>query len=344
MNKQEIADALFKIFAIGAFLFQMQNSIRKYVDGPIVQQKSSTRYDDIEKPIIYICQVSQFNYTSAVKQGYRGLTRFLLGENLNMTTWNGRYQNETFDELKTDLYEFNYSTTNINVKHGSFVKKNIEEVAERKFITPDGFCSLLKMKQKHLNIETNERLRLYLIDPTNENRLKIIKSRSGEIEFGSLHNGFYEAYSLKIKISLHDHEIMDGITCRKFDKSHKYGDCLEMEVEKSMLDWFGCLLPWFPSPANLSCEGKPNIKMHNEIFQQFQNFLFGWNMKALAPCSRPCGTMSFESTVLGHVTQRIDLGYVEFVFEDEVNVYTDVYAYDMFSLIVDLGSALGKDI
>ena len=36
-----------------------------------------------------------------------------------------------------------------------------------------------------------------------------------------------------------------------------------------------------------------------------------------------------------------DITTVQIKLLDEIQVYTDVYSYDLFSLIVDLGSALG---
>ncbi len=43
-------------------------------------------------------------------------------------------------------------------------------------------------------------------------------------------------------------------------------------------------------------------------------------------------------------TQKVSLirnAFAKFKILDIVKVFTDVYAYDMFSLVVDLGSALG---
>ena len=58
---------LIQLVAFGTFVFQMQNSVRKYLDKPVVQQTSTTSLDNIKKPLLYVCQDGQFNYTESLK-------------------------------------------------------------------------------------------------------------------------------------------------------------------------------------------------------------------------------------------------------------------------------------
>ena len=57
MERQGIIKTLILLFAVGIFIFQMQNSIRKYLARPVVQMKSSVPVQDITLPVVYICQV-----------------------------------------------------------------------------------------------------------------------------------------------------------------------------------------------------------------------------------------------------------------------------------------------
>ena len=81
--------------------------------------------------------------------------------------------------------------------------------------------------------------------------------------------------------------------------------------------------------------------MTDNIFKELKKFFNGWEMETLTPCKQPCLTMSFDVNKIDSISNRVDesLGAIE--FKDEVKVFTDVYAYDMFSLVVDLGSSLG---
>ena len=42
-----------------------------------------------------------------------------------------------------------------------------------------------------------------------------------------------------------------------------------------------------------------------------------------------------------HITTKDNSASLRFSFQNEVTVYKDAFAYDMFDLVVDLGSALG---
>ena len=47
---------IFQILAFCMFVFQMQESVRKFLRYPIVSEISQSSLDKIEKPLIYICQ------------------------------------------------------------------------------------------------------------------------------------------------------------------------------------------------------------------------------------------------------------------------------------------------
>ncbi len=51
--------------------------------------------------------------------------------------------------------------------------------------------------------------------------------------------------------------------------------------------------------------------------------------------------MQVEMRETAHISNRLNYAKINFIAKEEVLVLTDLYAYDIFSLIVDLGSALG---
>ena len=74
----------------------MQNSFRKYSEGPIVQQTSFQNIDKVTPPIVYACQDRQFNFKTAKSYGYSLIYSFLTGvlDGKEEISWKGKYGNK----------------------------------------------------------------------------------------------------------------------------------------------------------------------------------------------------------------------------------------------------------
>ncbi len=125
----------------------MQNSIRKYSEGPIIQQTSFQTFDKITLPIIYACQDSQFNFKKARNYGYAYIFSFLTGvlDGSDTISWNGKYGNRTFAELQNELFESDYRnasavTIQWNGGHSTRVAQEFDMI----FVPPYGYCMKLK--------------------------------------------------------------------------------------------------------------------------------------------------------------------------------------------------------
>ena len=111
-----------------------------------------------------------------------------------------------------------------------------------------------------------------------------------------------------------------------------------------MLEWYKCLPPWFPRNSTLTCQMGKVIEINDEnwaMHTQFNRFIDGLEINILKLCLPPCVTMQFKLNEVKHFTNEIDYAFVSMEIKDEIIVYTDVYAYDIFNLFVDLGSSLG---
>ncbi len=330
------------IVAIGIFLIQMEISLEKFLRPPIVQQVSTVKFDEIRKPLIYVCQDGQFNYSTARSNGYRSLTQFLMGmiQNQDNLGWNGKYENKTFEELKEEIYEYDY--TSLVAQTGKSVNEKADAESEVIFIVPFGICTKLKQTNFTTLVKSTERNSLYLVDPAYLNRLKILGNHNVKLGFGSMGNGLFEASSYEIELALHNSKLKDGDTCLDFENNGKtFGQCVENSIMEKMLKWFGCSLPWYTQVSNPSCEGVANLQMTSAAQTELRNFIIGWETESIAHCKKPCLTMSFELNEIGRIYHNVDDGYVHFSIKKEVNMITDVYGYDLLSFIVDLGSALG---
>ena len=112
------------------------------------------------------------------------------------------------------------------------------------------------------------------------------------------------------------------------------------------LDLYACLPPWFPNSGMLTCEQnkKTNIppEEHMENYRHdFVSFYYEMDLSKIKPCLPPCVTVNLDLIDVSYIQSVTNKATMRLHFENEVTVYTDVYAYDMFSLVVDLGSALG---
>ena len=74
---------VFRIIAFGVFLFQMMNSIFKYLEKPVFIETSKVSRNGIKEPFVYICGQNVVNYTAFKQFGYTGHRTFLLGQQGN---------------------------------------------------------------------------------------------------------------------------------------------------------------------------------------------------------------------------------------------------------------------
>ena len=287
--------------------------------------------------------MSQFNYTKAKINGFSGLSEFAMGiknAHHRQMSWKGIRGDKSFAELQRDLFDYNYETFSSFFGHWNDHLGGIE--AELGFLLPYGFCLKWRLTKHKMTIRFAGRGAVFMIDQTFTNQLNLLGSQSAMVNLGSLGNGFYSGYKYEVDLSLHDSRIHDGITCVDYDKiSSSYGQCIEGKMKEMMLEELGCLLPWVSSTSNLSCENFNSKKISNVMFKEIPNFISGWKMRSLSACKQPCLKLDFKFHEVGHVFNRIDTGYVQMSVYDEVTVYRDVHAFDVFSLVVDLGSALG---
>ncbi len=145
MKAIELARFVFQVFAFGIFVYQMQHSVKKYLDKPVFQIKTTRAVDKVNKPIVYICHDPQYNIDRANEAGYDWQDTFASGyvhcpedDECDEITWKGNHGNFTFEELQDYIYDSNYSDL--------LVENHLEETNETdmKFVTSYGFCMKLQ--------------------------------------------------------------------------------------------------------------------------------------------------------------------------------------------------------
>ena len=347
MRNFETSRTLFQLLAIGLFVYQFQNSIIKYITGPITTQTSTTSFDKIQQPLIYLCQEDQFDYTEARHIGYKTMTHFSMGNLIDSTnyTWNGRYGNISYHEIQDRIYNTDYRNLVVeNSKTGVISDFQIADT-EMVYFVPLGFCINIMPTKKFTIVKNTEKSELYLVDPAGANKLRMFESNDAKINFGPTDVGYYDRMVFEVEVKIHDFSIHDGKTCMNYEKmGTSYNSCVQNEMKTFLLEWYKCLPPWFPKNSTLTCLKSDVLEINDAnltMLDQFTKFIKKLRMEILQPCLPPCVTMLFKLNKVMHIKNRVDTAIVDINVKDEIKVDTDVYAYDIFNLVVDLGSSLG---
>ena len=349
MIRSKKARRFIQIAAFGMFIFQLQNSIKKYYQNPVIIQESHLDFDEVEKPVIYVCQDDQFNYTKSLQHGYERKTHYIIGqiEKSNTMSWKGKHMKEHFHELQKYLFDHSYEDFKIDgYEHvGLSAMKSPE--SRDKFDPNYGYCKQLESTMMQLHIFTTKRSSIFIVDPKTDSKIRIKEMDNSRASLGPSQQNFFTSDNYEIKINLHDSHINDGVKCTDYERiGSSYGMCIQNLLENHLEDWYGCIPFWFPDVSENICEvNNSSVSISSqtlgEITDEFYRFLNGLDMKIFSKCLPPCLKMSLTMKNTAHLANRLKIAKIKLIFTHEVLVLTDMQAYDMFNVIVDLGSSLG---
>ena len=328
----------------------MQNSLWKYLSKPIVQQTSKTSLHDIERPIIYVCQENQFNYSESPKYGYQYMTDFTSGNIGNGNfSWKSKHGNSSYRELQKRLFQYNYTNPNLIV--WDYVNKTwIEASSKPELVNILGYGFCMKLKHDYvpsIAIGGEKDFTFLIADPSRANRLKISYVGNGIGSSILNSDSTYDYFTYRMDITLYNSYIFEGMECRDYSKiGSSYGECIENILEKKLIEWYGCIAPWFPKNTSLVCEEDIEMKINDKMtmvnaVDQLDKLARDQDVSIFSTCLKPCLTMDIRLRLVHKISNLVDVGGAEISLNDEVVVYTAVIDYDMFNLVVDLGSALG---
>ena len=85
--------------------------------------------------------------------------------------------------------------------------------------------------------------------------------------------------------------------------------------------------------------------MKEDLLKKIYYFLWdligGDDPEEIKNCLPPCLTMIINKKKTYYLENNLDLAFLHLNTNEKVTVLKDVYSYDLFDLVVDLGSALG---
>ena len=349
----KLSRKLFILLLFGIFIIQMKSSVQKYLDGPIMQQNSKTTLTEIEKPIIYVCNLNQFDFTHARYYGYQYVEDFLTGKienNSGISTWKGKFGNLSYKEIQNQFFKYG-SNPKYTIKSSEFERKDHDmELVEKDivYLAKYGFCAKVNNYHSLISISASKNSQLIIVDTAKDNRINPIGMENTDIQFGMIKekkdekdlydNNFYE-----LVIASHNSRINDGKTCKTYiEKGTSYATCVETVLRDKFLEVFGCLPPWFQFSSNLTCHESLSHERVNEsaipeIYTEMLRLLNGYELEITKTrCLSPCLTMS-SKLVRKSMDVKLNYAMIQIEIRDDVIVYTDVLAYDMLNLVVDLG-------
>ena len=219
-----------------------------------------------------------------------------------------------------------------------------EAPTDKVYFIPHKFCMKPKQTLKEMNFRSTKDSFLFLDDPEKNNGLRITRIDSWKGVLGPTGNLTFNGKLYEVQISIHDSRVHDGVTCTDYKKiGSSYGECIENEFKNELLSWFGCLPPWFPNKVqNLECSDVVAAKTPGfDALVEIIKLIKGLDLLVAESCMPPCTTMSWKLKELYHQTNVEKYSYIELKIMDKIFVHTDVCAYDVFSLVVDLGSSIG---
>ncbi len=344
MRKLTLFRSLFQIAAFGIFLFQMQGSVKKYLQRPIIQEKSTVSLADIDQPVIYVCKDNKYDYVLSEKTyGYKYIYKLLAGKlkNNSQITWKGQDGNVSFAVLKNILFDNDFE--GFSTKHS--VTKSV-------FSLMRGNCKKISwhVGENHNvseEIYATEKSYMIMVDPMKVDVPSLISMENAKVDFGPVTEEFYLYIGYELIFSLYDSRIQDGITCMDYKSiNSSYGKCLDQVMRKEFLKNLDCLPPWISNNTDLVCEKDKAVhikdkKRYDKLADNLKEMTSGREMDSWKECLPPCMSMSVVMKKTDSISNYIGRSLLDLKAILKVTVYTEVYAYDALSLIVDLGSAMG---
>ena len=340
----------FQTFAIILFVLQFQQSVRKYFQYPVVEQKSRVSVKDLPNPVVYVCHESQFNYTKALNKGYKHYSFFMAGIRENSTTisWGGIWENETYKDLENILFDSDYSSIESKTLVRSTNLWNVNE-KKRTFLFPHGVCVELENVPHNTTVKilSREEINIYFVDPNRANNVRTEETLNAKANIGPTANNLFTWGSYEVEYFLYDDSIHDGTSCTDYTKLDiSYGDCLNNILIHKFMVAYGCLPPWvFTNSSKVTCEEETNIDANameiRALYKDMINLILNLEVDMFKRCLTPCTTMKIKVQKVSSGSNWIDHSVFRAISKDWGTVHTQVYSYDLLSLTVDLGSALG---
>ena len=339
MKNKDMIRKVLQTFAIILFIFQFQQSVRKYFQYPVVEQTSRIHVKDWPTPVVYVCQASQFNYPKALDNGYMYFTDFLLGIMMNTTriSWKGKWGNKTYTDLEDIILDSDYSS----IKSDSLIRStnlwNVNEKIKRTFLFPQGICLKIEnqLQYKDIKISSTEDMNIYFVDPASANDIRTEETPNAKSRIGPTSNTLFAFRNYELEFFLYDNSIHDGTSCTDYTKTARsYRECLNDILAKEFIATYGCLPAWVSTKSKITCEEETNIDANamrdTPLYKDISDLVRNLETDMFKRCLSPCKTMKVKLMEVSYRSNWLRESVFEARSKDWATVHTQVEIGDKY--------------
>ena len=330
----------YHLVAFTIFMIQAQKSLYKYFQYPVVIQESWANVITIKKPDLQVCIDGSYDFGKASEYGYDSYSKFLAGMIPNSTrpTWKGIYQNSTYQEITNVLHE------------RDFRKILLNQPSKLSYKIDKGFCLQTNGIDEELKITTNDKnLRIFIVHRSTDSSIVSDISLHSYTTLGFHSNTSFDYKVYELSVEVHDQTIHDGTTCVDYrNQNDTYGNCNYKSFINQIYSNYGCYPPWVSDETeDKLCEiGVKNKEINGELHKQIWKYLDmltdGTKIDLMKQCLPSC--YQIKTKLEKKSDYPFLLSNASLIINnaaDTVKIFKAVYSFDIFTLTVELGSALG---
>ena len=330
----------YHVVVLAIFLIQSKQSLDKYLEYPVVIQKSTTSISKVKTPEIQVCYHTFFDYEKSTEFGYDWRSKFLAGllPNSTIPSWKGKQGNSNFQKIQELIYDKDFSNVTVS-------KPN-----ELIYVFGKGFCRQVKGFGRKLQVTSKEKeIKAYLVHKSTDKILISDKeSPYSQIELGATSDTTFDYKAVELFYEVEDNTIFEGATCVDYrEQEESYGDCNYKALASYFHDLYGCYPPWMKLGLKNICEIDEipkNVSANklSNFLEDLDSLVDGIKLDIMKQCLPPCYQVQVKWSEKEHIPNWKGEALLK-VYDDTeiVPISKAVYSFDIFTLIVELGSALG---
>ena len=252
------------------------------------------------------------------------------------------------EDLENILLESDYSSLESKTLLRSTDLWNING-RKKTLLFPHGVCIELDNLQqfKDIKIQSREEFNIYFVDPAMANNIRTEENIYAKTSLGPTSNNYFSYGIYELQYLHYDNSIHEGTSCTDYSKlDTSYGECLNDVLIHESLATYGCLPPWVSTNnSKIICEEETNIEAKGMketlLFKNIVRLIQNLEADMFRKCLSPCTTMKISLQQVAYRSNWLRKAFFQASSKDWATVHTQVYSYDILSLTVDLGSALG---
>ena len=344
-----------RIVAFILFAYQIDQSFRKYFQGPIVLTSNDERLNDATPLAIVVCKKDPINWNALKCHGYTHFIQFLVGRlktaSDELVSWNGK-RNLSYESLVQEFFQSDYYVKVIHIKEKHFwdKTKKVIDITWRLFY-PHGFCALaddfnFNEYKGFVGIVSDANVSVHVIDKSKLTNFGFPSesSKGDKIEINydnDDQSSVKKYYKVKVDKFLYSNNI-PGEVCSEYD-NYSYSECLEDNIMNKIEPALGCNPPWISKTNHcygVLSEVKDKVEFWVKFYPIGAPVSLG-DMDQNWGCPKPCPKIT--TTVEHYFSRNSKNGNISvfLTFDENVKVDKHIIGFDVLNLVVDIGGSLG---